>query len=865
MDIEEKKGIDGYFSFMDEGQRSKDGESRMHIILLLVVLVVITISMGVYSTLLREKTMGDMEAFLESEGVSKAMLFDSIVTGTEKAINILANIESVVWNGEDISHERVHELKKSSSFSVVGFCDRNGNVFTSDNDEFQVENEEYFVNGIAGKTGYLLILDSKFTGENYLLSYAPIVSNGEVQGVIIGGYDGESMGNFLSGNYYGRPVREILATADGRVITCFGCKEKYKTLDELFASDRYANPKGNTVYEYTLPTASDTECFKAPTNAGFDFMKFSFCPVSGWIITEIIPDEINTRILSDSYSALAILQFICVASVASYMLVILLYERKKSKKLEKRNAISDNIISAIINLFTKVIEVDLKENTYRYITVKDSVDGLMPISGKYTDLVEHFGEMAFDNKAKRTVMIATSPVTIKHFHTEGSAYKSFEYHLAGEPSRWEKLFIIPLKKSLMNIDKVLLCAEDISFVKDQDERSRAALVEAYTNAEKANSAKSSFLANMSHDIRTPMNAIVGMTQIAESHLDDIERVKDCLRKISVSSGQLLDLINDVLDMSKIEADKSFLQEEVFEISELAEGLNIMAETQANAKKQHIDVLCSGIKHPRLIGDKGRIRQVMNNIISNSFKYTPEKGKIRITLSEKDIDRPGFIVLEFTVLDNGIGMSEEFMKKLFTPFSRATDDERLDHIQGTGLGMAITKNLVEMMNGTIRVNSVLNKGTSFDVTMVLKTADDVVVEKSGEGGNIREFKGKRCLLVEDNEINAEIATELIGMTHMAVEHVKDGKEALERMKKVEEGYYDVVFMDIQMPVMNGYEAAMAIRKLPGEYFRKLPIIALTANAFAEDVQAARNAGMNEHLAKPLEFERLIKVLNDWVIL
>ncbi len=863
MEIENNKVLDEYFSFMEDEPTGKDGGSRIHFVLLLVVLVIITVSMGIYSTMLREKTMDDMEAFLSSEGASKTMLFDSIVTGAENAINILASIESVLWDGEDISQKRINELKRSSSFSVVAFCDNEGNVCTSENEMFHIENEEYFVKGMEGETGHLLILDSKYTRKNYLLSYAPVLYNGKVKGVIVGGYDGESLRDFLSGNYYGKSVREILSTSDGRVITCFGCKDKYKTLDELFASDRYTKPKGSSAYEYTIPTASDTECFKAPTMLGFDFIKYSFCPVSGWIITEIIPDDITTHILNDSYKALAILQLICVGSVACYMLVILLYERRKSRKLEKRNAISDNIISAIINLFTKVIEVDLKEDTYRYITVKDSSDGLMPNSGRYTDLVEHFGEMAYDNKAKRTVMIATSPATIKHALSEGDNYRSFEYHLSGDPSRWEKLFIIPLKKSLLNLDKVLLCAEDISFVKDQDERSRAALVEAYTNAEKANSAKSSFLASMSHDIRTPMNAIVGMTQIAESHIDDIKRVKDCLRKISVSSGQLLDLINDVLDMSKIEADKSFLQQEVFDISELSDGLNIMAETQTNEKGQHIDVICSGIKHSKLIGDKGRIRQIMNNIISNAFKYTPENGKIRISLTEKDIDRPGFTVLEFTVLDNGIGMSEEFMKKLFTPFSRATDDERLDNIQGTGLGMAITKNLVEMMNGNIRVNSQLNKGTSFDVTMVLKTADDVVVEKTEGNGKVRDFSGKRCLLVEDNEINAEIATELIGMTGMSVEHVKDGKEALEKMKTVSDDYYDILFMDVQMPVMNGYESTEAIRKLPSEYCRKVPIIALTANAFAEDVQAARNAGMNEHLAKPLEVERLIKVLNDWI--
>ncbi len=834
----------------------------MHIVLLLVVLIIITASMGTYSDALKKKTMNDMKTFLETEGKRNAVFFDSVVSGAENAIRILAKMESAVGDGSDITAEGVVRIRDNSSFTVVGFCDREGNAVTSEGVRYDASETEYYKNGIQGKTGVGLVFNASLTKKNYLLSYAPVMKDGEIWGVLFGGYDSDGMGDFLSGSYYGLPVEAILITSEGRVVTSYGCTHRHETASEHFNSEKYV--KTEEEENYTIPTADETECFKKATNTGFDYIKNTFCEHSGLIIIEIIPDDITSRILRDNYRALATLQLVCVGSVTAYLLVLMFYERKRSKKLEKQNAVSDNIISAVISLFTKVIEIDFVENTFTFITGKETVDKNLQDTGRYTDMVEYVGRMAYDINAKRSVMIALSPMSLKRFLEEKNTYRAYEYHLAGLASKWEKLFIIPLKKGSMGVETALLCAEDISQLKDQDERSRSALEEAYINAEKANSAKSAFLANMSHDIRTPMNAIVGMTRIAESHIDDMDRVKDCLKKIAISSGQLLDLINEVLDMSKIEAGQSFLQEEVFDVSELVEGMQIIAETQAEEKKQNIEVIGADFPHPRVIGDKGRIRQIMNNITSNAFKYTPENGMIRITVSEKDIDRRGFTMLEITVSDNGFGMSRKFQENLFKPFSRATDDERLEHIQGTGLGMAITKNLVEMMNGSIKVSSKLNKGTVFVVTVVLKTADEEKGKKEKEEKSLQnDFSGTRCLLVEDNEINAEIATELIGMTNMAVERVKDGKEAVEKMASVPAKYYDIVFMDLQMPVMNGFDAASNIRKMTGAYYKKVPIIALTANAFAEDVQMSRNAGMNEHLAKPLEMEKLIKVLNDWV--
>lgn len=398
-------------------------------------------------------------------------------------------------------------------------------------------------------------------------------------------------------------------------------------------------------------------------------------------------------------------------------------------------------------------------------------------------------------------------------------------------------------------------------------KANAALRDAYAVAKRANYAKTDFLSRMSHDIRTPMNAIIGMTAIAQTRLDDKERLADCLGKIEGSSRYLLSLINEVLDMSKIESGKFVLNEERFKISELIGGIVEMIRPAVNAKKHEFRTDAAGIGHECVIGDHVRIRQALVNILTNAVKYTPEGGRIEFSVTEKPTPEKGVGCYEFICRDNGIGMTREFLDRLYEPFERASD-VRVNKEQGTGLGMPITKNIIEMMNGEIAVESEPGKGTTFTVTIRLKLWEEEAVSASEEKssaaalGAFREsdFSGNRALLVDDNALNLEIAEEILRMTGLEIETAGDGKEAFERFSASPEGYYKIVFMDVQMPVMNGYEATAAIRSLNRGDAKTVPIVAMTANAFAEDVRAAKEAGMDEHIAKPLDFERLREVLN-----
>ena len=374
--------------------------------------------------------------------------------------------------------------------------------------------------------------------------------------------------------------------------------------------------------------------------------------------------------------------------------------------------------------------------------------------------------------------------------------------------------------------------------------------------EAANRAKTVFLNNMSHDMRTPMNAIVGFTALAESHIDDKEQVKDYLGKINVSSRHLLSLINDVLDMSRIESGKVTIEEADVHLPEVIGDLKTIVQSGIESKKLELHVDTKGVKHEDIVTDKLRLNQVLLNILSNAIKFTPEGGKISFCVSEKPAEDKDHAVYEFRIRDNGIGMSEEFKKTIFDAFTRERTST-VSGIQGTGLGMAITKNIVDMMGGAITVDSEEGKGSEFVVELPCRICD--ISEKKNSRSELPDFSGKRVLLAEDNEMNQMIAEAILTEAGLAVEIAADGAEAVDMLKKADAGYYDIILMDIQMPRMDGYEAAKQIRALDDEKKASIPIVAVTANAFEEDKKTAMEAGMNGHLAKPYDIPAIMEML------
>ena len=395
-------------------------------------------------------------------------------------------------------------------------------------------------------------------------------------------------------------------------------------------------------------------------------------------------------------------------------------------------------------------------------------------------------------------------------------------------------------------------------------QAKQAAEEAFQVAQEASRSKSSFLANMSHDIRTPMNAIIGMTSLIKHDAGDKGKVIEYADKIDTSSQHLLGIINDVLDMSKIEAGKTVFKYSDFSILDFMQELDTIFHSQISEKKQTLTIIKEDIRHEWVNGDQVHLTQIFSNLLSNAIKYTQEGGEIQFLIEECESNSSVYAKYRFLVIDNGVGMSADFKNTIFDAFTRA-ESSLTNKIQGTGLGMAITKNLVEAMGGTIDVESEPGQGSCFEILMDLKIAEDKSVslipqtEKDEPEDNI--LQGMKFLCAEDNEINAEILTELLKIEGAECTICENGEEIFKTFEQSAPGEYDMILMDVQMPVMNGYEATQAIRRSSHELAKTIPIIAMTANAFSEDIQHSLAAGMNAHISKPVDMKMMQKTIRS----
>lgn len=436
-----------------------------------------------------------------------------------------------------------------------------------------------------------------------------------------------------------------------------------------------------------------------------------------------------------------------------------------------------------------------------------------------------------------------------------------------EKTCWVRMQFILAEEEYSVPVSVTLSVQDIDETLRRRNQMKTALNLAYQQATQASKAKSAFLSNMSHDIRTPMNAIIGMTQIASKHLEEPDKIQDCLNKIGAASEHLLELINQVLDMSRIESGKIELEEKPVSLTALIDNMMVMTLPTAQKKGITVQTETEGLYHGTVYGDASRIQQIFLNLMSNAIKYTPEHGDILFrarTLTQKEGAR---LVCLFQFKDTGIGMTPEFLERVFEPFARE-ETELTANIQGTGLGLSITRTLANMMQGDVTVESTVGKGSCFTVTLRLREAGkDAGLTEDVQEGEVQipdgALRGSRILLVEDNEINREILAELLAPTGLEIDEAENGKLAVECIAAHPSDYYQLIFMDIQMPVMNGYAASRAIRQLEQERGGRIPVVALTANAFSEDVDRAMEAGMDGYLSKPVEMDKLSAMLLRYI--
>ena len=538
-------------------------------------------------------------------------------------------------------------------------------------------------------------------------------------------------------------------------------------------------------------------------------------------------------------------------------------ERNHQRELEDSLAevkMNNEIISAISKIYYMIYRIDLQDFYYEEITggsenhrftgMKGTAaahitsDSSEKVASKYRAMVKQF----YDLSTLKKRLEKEESIAVDYLATDNN------WHLAR--------FIVQSRAEDGTARQVLLVIRVIS----EEKRREKYLIDAVEEANRANEAKSEFLSRMSHDIRTPMNAIMGFTRVARNHLHEPDKILDCLDKINLSGSNLQQLINDVLDISRIESGEFRIDSEPVKLSELCKLYEQNIRGTAEDKNQKFICNRHDIIYDTVLSDRLRIGQIYMNLLSNAVKYTPEGGTVELEVYEEPFPDKDKIRLVSIVRDNGIGMSEKFMKEMYSQFSRAIDT-RVNKVQGSGLGLAIVKKIVDQMNGTIEATSRLHEGTTFRVTLdVPFIREQEVSETTAE---IPFFKLrpsriiKTLLIAEDNDLNYEILEEQLEMYGIHCVWAVNGKECVQLFEIDPSGTYDAILMDMQMPVMNGLDATRAIRRLPSPESKQIPIIALTANAYLEDVQKCKEAGMNDHMSKPVQIEQIIRTVERWM--
>ncbi len=629
----------------------------------------------------------------------------------------------------------------------------------------------------------------------------------------------------------------------------------------------YANRTTKSMYPglkigdvcYKALYCSDTRCADCPVNQGRSL--FHDSRLNEWIASEAEEMELP------QYGICHNIQF-QVSKQVSHTDMHSLFDRHILEQLKTKEAEAVQLLAAINTTYDMVVSVNLTQNTYRLFEIESFVTNGDSITGVFDEVIDAHCQKVVPMHREQYYNTFSRQALLRA-HAEGKKSVYLEYQQCdndGVP-HWLSTHTMFTSNPYSTDVTEITISQNIDERIDKEEKSKAALEKALHLAEQANRAKSSFLSSMSHDIRTPMNAVVGFTYLAMNE-DDFSVVKNhYLPKIRTAGELLLMLINDILEMSRIESGKIELKEYPYDLSEISKDIIQVVDSLAQEKQIKLRTDCN-VTDFHVYCDKLRIHQIITNLLSNAVKFTPAQGTVSVSLQQSTCAEEGYAAYTLRVSDTGIGMSQKFLKNLFEPFEREKTST-VTRLEGTGLGLSIVKKLVDIMDGTISVESQVDKGTTVIINLRFKLVPaDVVQQLSMQSKpmtkiDINEmksfFSGKRLLLVEDNELNLMIVETLLTEAGFIVDTAEDGTCAVDMVRNApNDHYYDAVLMDIQMPLMDGYEATKIIRSFDDER-RNVVIIALTANAFESDVIDAKNAGMNAHISKPVNVDELYDIL------
>ena len=830
-----------------------------------VLLICIIVSFAGYRDVNRNMTVSRNAKYVEDAATQTAKRIEDLLVSAENSISAIAHLYGQTMDPKQPDIETLQKLVDDTPFDYMGIVSPNGIYTDNRGKQTKVSDRYYFQDGMAGNSGMDIIFNGRIAHENLMIFYAPLWIDGEVAGVLTGRYGEKQMRQIIASTYFEEPAMTYLCLPDGTVFSSSGENEQQKNILSALRKSDSADQETLETLEDALANGhskSLTYTSKQGSNAAY----VTKLPGKDWMLLQVFPIKVTNAMLYDSNSIALYLELWLVLLFVIYILILLMKNRRQKAKLVMEKQEMQDIVNSTSQLFSRFVLVDLKNDTYEYLKSDirereetDDVDSGEEYQQKgiYSQLRNYWDARVIqeDKHVRKQLTISS----IQQNLTEDIPFLQYEYRVQEDSIRWTQISVLCLKRENGVPVSVLMAVQDVTELKEAELKNRLAMEDAYRAAKAANEAKTLFLSNMSHDMRTPMNAIIGFSTLLDRDASHPDKVREYNRKIAASGQHLLSLINNVLDMSKIESGQNSLNINEFALKELLEELNSLIQPLVREKQQSLDVKVCDVNTEYFLGDRLRLSQILLNLLSNAVKYTPDGGHIELTILGLPEVSSGYAHLRFQVKDTGIGMSPEFVKHIFDPFTRE-NNTTASGILGTGLGMTITRNLVDMMGGTISVESTPGEGSIFRVELELRygtqqTETSLPEETALSDSGINKLEGLRVLVAEDNDINAELLEELLSCEEVSCERTENGHEALERFRQMPPGYYDAVLLDIQMPVMNGYKAARAIRALERPDAKVIPSVAMTANAFAEDVQTSIEAGMNAHLSKPIDMVEL----------
>ncbi len=979
-------------------QQRKSGQQIIYAFLFLAAMLVL---FYFYTTQNKARIQEQNRIYAEDCARQMAVRIESEFDNALQRIENSAYLISEGVDELDVNVDVLKEMEEYTTFDAIRFTSAEGINLASDGGTNNSLDRNYFIRGMRGESGIETVEKSRLTGKPMMVFFSPVYDKQEIAGMFLGLYFAEEyLRDMLSVNYFGETAGVYLCSQQGQVIASSGDADYGDNLLESFTKTGVIDD-GTAKAARRVFTDGGEAALLCSEGCKIDNLSVIDLPDYDFVLVQAFPKNVTQSMVTRANMAGVMLEICLLVMFLIYIAFLIVRAKRQRKVLETENKMISDVLRGMNMIFSsRYLMINLETNYYSYIAGSGPLNPSIPMEGAYSEVIEAHAMDMIGDEGKEMFRHFCRPDTLKkNLADEDSA--AHECHiLRNGKEEWEHLIAACLERKDGQPVRVLFVRRNITEQAWKQREQTKALQDALMQAQHANQAKTTFLSNMSHDIRTPMNAIIGFTTIAASHVDRTDQVRDCLQKILSSSNHLLGLINDILDMSRIESGKLQIHNQECNLPELIHNLVNIIQPQVKSKQLEMFIDTFEVANEDVIADPLKLNQIFINLMSNAIKYTPAGGTVAFRIMQQTTFKHGWGDYVFIIKDNGIGMSKEFVEHIFEPFERESTATR-SGIQGAGLGMAITKSIIDMMGGEISVESEAGKGSTFTVKLSLKLQDieknaeqlkemeglrSLVVdddfgvcdsvskmlksiglrsewttsgreavyraksayeegdpyhtyiidwqmpETSGietvrrirsvvgqdapiiiltaydwadieeeakaagvtafcakplfmsdlksallaaynigdaeqtDGGSVwtrTDYSGKRLLLVEDNELNREIAEVILEEAGFEIESAPDGTDAVAMIDRSTEGYYDAVLMDVQMPVMNGYEATKEIRAMRRKDAKILPIIAMTANAMEEDKEAALKSGMNAHIAKPLDIELLMNVLRQFL--